>query len=259
MRSGTVAVVSLLCALVAGGSIGCGENTQSLYIVGNLVPDSTCEVRPSDVGPFRGSGALDLVVGGSYRVFPMVRNDMPSSLAMHEFEPMDGRLEAHNVFLKRATVSYSYDPNIILPSVESKTVPITGFVSNSGSLTAFEVEIIDEDMARRLAQKLQDRDSENPSPGGGMIVDIQVVGETADGTELTTNVLSFPLRVCKGCLLSFPPEADVQGDFSPEFDCNDLSASVGSEPCRLGQDEPVDCRLCKRGKPVAEQSQCDPL
>ncbi len=259
MRDRYLAVVSLLCALTTGWGAGCGDNTQSIYIMGNLVPDSTCAARASESGPFRDSGALDLVVGSGYRVYPMVRNAMPSSLEMHEFEEGDGRLEAHNVFLKKAEVSYSYDPNIILPSVESRTVPVTGFVSANGGLTAVEVEVIDLDMARRLAQKLQDRDTENPSPGGGMVVDITIVAETAAGKELRTNVLSFPIRICKGCLLSFPPEADIVGDFSPEYDCNDLSASVGVEPCIIGQDESVDCRLCKRGKPVAEQSQCDPL
>jgi hypothetical protein len=186
---------------------------------------------------------------------------MPSSLEAAGFQPGDGRLESHQVFLEQARVTFSYDNAIYLPTVDSRSLPVSGFVSPGGGLTVTPVEIIDASMAARLGQKLPMRDVDNPFPGAGLIAKVELRGKTADGTEVSTNELQFPITICRGCLLQFPAEADDTSDFSPGLDCNDVSKDVSSRPCRLGQDEPVDCRLCKRAKPQSEadQAQCDPM
>ncbi len=259
-RSATLSsVVAWAISLPLLLTAGCVENNQTIFIRGNIKPDSQCEIRANAEGPFLMSGTLDLVTGGSYQLFPMVQNSMPSSLVAGGYGVGEGRLESHNVFLKEAKLTYTYDGNIAVRSVTSRTVPIYAFVTQSEGLAVVQVEAVDSSLAAAMAQRLPERDVDNPMPSGDLLVDVQMTGETSDGTEVTTNVLSYRIRVCKGCLLEFPPEADVQSEASPALDCNDLSAEPDETPCFAGQDEPVDCRLCKRSKPLSERIQCEPI
>lgn len=255
-------IPSLTGLLVASSALfvigGCADNNQSLYIIANLVPDNSCVVSPNEQGPFLASGTLDLVVGVTYHLYPLVRNDMPSMAEMKSFSESDGRLEAHNVFLKEASLHYSYGNAIRLQETE-KTVPISGTVFVNG-LAAVPVEVIDLDMGNKLYGKptLHTRSEVDPYPTSGLVVDVTIKGEMADGTEIQSNVFSYPIRVCRGCLLSFPPEADDQTN--TELDCDNTSSqSIGDMPCHPGQDEVVDCRLCKRLTGQMIEGDCDPM
>ncbi len=249
----SVGIIAALASMV----LGCADNNESLYIMGNAVPDSACRLVANENMDRRGSGSLDIVMGTKYIMHALIKNDMPSSLKMNSFTEKDGRMEAHHIFLKKATITYTYDPRIILPGLDTREVLTSGFVSAAGGLAVVDIEIISPDMAQRFATKLPSRDTDNPEPRATMTVDVQVIGETGDGTEVKSNVFTYPITICRGCLLMFPTEADNPN--SPNFDCDLLSGSLDDEPCNIGQDDPVDCRLCKRRTPMSERKQCDPL
>jgi len=66
-------------------------------------------------------------------------------------------------------------------------------------------------------------------------------GQTLGGQSVESNESQFPVNVCNGCLVYFPPAADDPA--RPGVDC----AAAGEDvpvPCVFGQDEAIDCRLC---------------
>ena len=75
---------------------------------------------------------------------------------------------------------------------------------------------------------------------------------TPEGEDVRSNTLSFELSVCEGCLIDFPAEAlelSTDGALCAAGD----GASVMA-PCRLGQDERVDCRLCADSEPACQRA-----
>jgi hypothetical protein len=57
-----------------------------------------------------------------------------------------------------------------------------------------------------------------------------------------TDEFQFPVDVCNGCLIQF---TDAPGSPSPNCLENASAATISdSVPCQIGQDIPIDCRLC---------------
>ena len=85
----------------------------------------------------------------------------------------------------------------------------------------------------------------------------KVFGRTLGGMSVETGEWQFPLNVCYGCLISFPSEA-INTTLAVKPNC-DLPAATGTAiaaPCAVGQDDVVDCRVCKQFFPNA--AICEP-
>ncbi len=111
-------------------------------------------------------------------------------------------------------------------------------------------------LASVIADKLPVRDAANPSPMATMLAQITVTGSTLDGSVITSGPFDYPLDMCKGCLLFFPIEAKL-GEGNPN--CRNEANPPDERPCRLGQDDPVDCRICREVKPIALRNECEPF
>jgi hypothetical protein len=72
-------------------------------------------------------------------------------------------------------------------------------------------------------------------------VAVRVFGETLGGQEIESSELLFPIAVCNGCLISFPTTA-----IDPTSNACNRGIPPEEKPCKPGQDEPVDCRLCQQ-------------
>ena len=77
-------------------------------------------------------------------------------------------------------------------------------------------------------------------------VEIKVKGVTLDGTELESNPLRFPLDICTGCLISFPPESLTEVDGQAVCQVGDRESEGDLCLATLGRDgNPVPCDLCQ--------------
>lgn len=74
-----------------------------------------------------------------------------------------------------------------------------------------------------------------------LIVRLLAFGHTLGTGPVETPTFDFPVNVCCGCLVNFPTDADTPDMVYPGPDCNNGTASTA---CNVGQDAPVDCRLC---------------
>ena len=111
-------------------------------------------------------------------------------------------------------------------------------------------------LANVISEKLPVRDAANPAPVVTLLTKTTLTGITLDGSTVTSGAFDYPVDMCKGCLLFFPIEAKL-GEGNPN--CRNEDNPPQERPCRLGQDDPVDCRICREVKPIALRNECEPF
>jgi len=137
------------------------------------------------------------------------------------------------------------------------TVPGSGFVDPaSGSDPSFGVistVLLGADLGSSLQTSLQ----QNRSLVRHFTAVARVFGRTLGGMSVESGEWRFPINVCYGCSVVFPPDA-IDPKVNPVPNC-DLAATTGTtvaHPCIVGQDDAVDCRVCKEKYPVG--ALCEP-
>jgi hypothetical protein len=75
---------------------------------------------------------------------------------------------------------------------------------------------------------------------------VKFYGETVSGNDVVSNVFNFPISLCRGCGIVYPPEANTAESGVPN--CSNLdgvsdSSAFAGNRCNLGQDLDTDCRL----------------
>jgi hypothetical protein len=102
-----------------------------------------------------------------------------------------------------------------------------------------------------------------------VLVNVKFSGVTTSGSTVESNDFTFPLDICAGCLLVTAP-----GTLFPDDDnsltCDPAKIPQDNEnidvdntvdtPCIIGQDDAVDCRLCRTlaGNDQDADALCDP-
>ena len=79
------------------------------------------------------------------------------------------------------------------------------------------------------------------------MAEVKVFGQTVGGLEVESSALRYVIRVCKGCLVDFPPAA-----LSATGQCNRQQDQNPQLPCQFGQDYVVDCRTCAASNPYCQ-------
>lgn len=249
----------------ATGLGGCVEQgvTTSLVVVGNKAINAACEADTNETGMFITRGVLDLVMAENYTVRALLKNQMQSNMSINrrQADGSDLRVPTNNITLDRAVVSYQVltMPQDPVGDFGNYEVRASGVVSASDGTTVVEIPVLSPGegfVAEGLSEALGTREPDNPFPKGELLVNVTFHGFTLDGSPITSNTFSFPLEVCKGCLLQFPQEAAVEGNpncrnTANPADCDSL--------CEVGQDVDVDCRCCRQQKAIAERNDCEPL
>jgi len=212
---------------------GCAENDTMLYIQGVMaLSPGDCTATADSNSTLLLGGVLDTYFRADYRAALLVGNQLVSRGSRDQL-----RTESNRVVLRGAEVT-------LLDSEENKiasfTVPGTGFVdvgtSSDPGLGVLSTILIPAGVA--AADQLY-------------LVDVRVFGDTLGGTEIESATLRFPVSTCSRCLLSFPLEADDPAVSGYQCSAGD-SGNSQEIPCRLGQDEYVDCRLCAATDPSCQ-------
>jgi len=139
------------------------------------------------------------------------------------------------------------------------TVPGSGFIDPASGANASygvtETILLGSEFGAQLRAEILAA----PEPGliKHLTAVVKVFGRTLGGLNVDSGEWQFPLSVCFGCLIAFPREAD-DIHLANQPNC-DLAASTGTSiapPCVVGQDDTVDCRICKQFFPTA--ALCEP-
>lgn len=243
-----LALVGLLPAAVA-----CEAQDVSLQIVQmqSVIP-GTCKAS-TDIASGLPLGTVDLALAKTYVGHVLVRNKMADINNVQSFGPEDGRVATLDVTLREAIVEYSALGPITAELPNREVLPLAGTVT-LGAESVLDVPLLNSSAleAIRSAPEFLVTDSQGQVRAVRTEVTINTKlrfrGVTLDGREVETNSFTFPVRVCNGCMVSYPAEAMVPGvggvpqcvQPGPE---DEMGALVC--PAQAGSDGFfVDCRDC---------------
>ena len=246
----------LLVTWVCSGLFACVvEKPHVLFLHGNARLDlqlNLCVLSaPSLDLKTMNWGVLDLNLSQEYMMNTIVENKAIENNTIPGVNP----LQVNNNTVQITVVRFDYrvpDGDNGKPLVD---VPQTTVIRhlpdslNPLSLRILAFPSIDPNVADVLVNGPNSKDYwasqpvENQVPPVELLVDIQLEGILMDGSLVRSNLFTYPIYICKGCLL----------DDSPA-DCT--AAPTAEIPCLFGQDDTVDCRLCYNLK--GDLDLCDP-
>jgi len=242
-------LISVLVATgiaVAAASTACVANDGSIVVVGVLAPPilagttgGACLYTATLSGPFLPYGTVDVAFAEQYAPNILIGNQMVA-----RGDPGQSRVETDNVTLQGAIVRITDAGGAQLTSY---TVLGSGFVpAASGgtmSLGTFSTTLLDPATIDTVRQAL----GSTVGLSKRLISYMTVFGTTTGGQHIQSGEFGFPVNVCLGCLVSFPAGSNDPAQ-QPQPNCLGGSSSGGTvvtTPCVMGQDQPIDCRLCQ--------------
>lgn len=227
-------LIGSLIALGAFGLVlgpGCADNRSSIFIQGAmLIPQETCAVKADTSVELLFRGVYDVAFAGTvapeYNAALLVGNQL-----VRRGNSTTLRTETSRVSFYEAEISLANSAGDPIPN-GNFVVPVTGFADAAAGTEpgfgAVALTLIDATSAQAI------------TAGQEVVANIILRGETLGNVDVETDVWSFPITVCNGCLVSFPPEADDPA--KPGLDCD--IRDEAPVYCRMGQDAFVDCRAC---------------
>jgi hypothetical protein len=220
-----------LSAVLCGGgltTLACEENESMLFIVGVLaLEDNDCKLSADGGATLRTGGVLDLSLRGSYTAGLLVGSQLTQRGNRDQL-----RTETARLSLRGAEVALENASGGLL--AEYTTIG-TGFVDAAGG-TEPGYGWIAVDLIPAGA----------PLGTGLVVARVRVFGQTLGGDEIESNEYSFPIQVCRGCLVSYPAEAADMSQGPGVYRCAVRSEESTSEEqvCLVGQDLGIPCTRC---------------
>jgi hypothetical protein len=221
--------LGMACAAIAGfGASACSDNDTSLYVAGVLVAEApACEVTADPGAKRLFHGTLDVAFRSKYEGIVLVANQLAPRGDKSQL-----RAETSGLQIRGSEVELTTAQGRVL---DRFSVNGGGFVSANRSETPgyglAEVTMIPPSIGESLV-------------GTTVVAHIRVWGETLGGIEITSGDFTFPIDVCRGCLVEYPLDAVVPDLQEGGLICNGPSEGVTSSQCIRGQDAAIDCRTC---------------
>lgn len=242
----------LVAAILAVGApallSACAEDTPEIFIVANQVFSDDCEppLPGSSASVYRNRGVLDLFVTDSYVMIPRVESTLVGSdevsFGAAGGEGLNGASwEANHILLRRAVVRFDAPDALGVPLPRELEIELSGAISPGQSAT-IEMQAITPSLGTTLANSRLLREART-----SLTIDLRVkfFGVTSAGREVDSNEFIYPVELCYGCLMNFPPEA-IDEEHAVQPNCrniDELAEDASETLCLTGQDEPVDCRI----------------
>jgi hypothetical protein len=238
------------------GSQSCREHQSSaMFIHFNMAftqASTACTVtKPSLDTIFLPWGILDLDLSNSYTMMPVIENRLPSSLLLGN--PNSLSTENNLISITGAYLTYRVADDLTVeladgsqaliserPELNDRFTQLPGAL-NPTALKAWDLVAIPSTVGNVLnnATGLHEKYST-----AEILVDIKFEGTLIDGSVIYSNVFTYPIWLCRGCLT-----------YNPGVNCAIIDENV-TGPCRFGQDEGVDCRVCSQI--TGDVERCDP-
>lgn len=241
-----MAASSVLLALVAG----CTDDNPGFFVRGVLGPPQAaaggaCVYTADPASVMIGGGVLDVAFLSSYTPSILVGNQMISRA-----DPTVPRVDTSRIIVQGVVVNLT---DLAGKEIKAFTALGSGLVDggqgNTPGYGIVTASLINPDAANALRASVPVRGTK------GVLAKFKVFGRTVGGIDVETAEYQLPISVCNGCLVTFPADSV---DVALQAQTGKTNCSAPAEgnatgaPCVLGQDQPVDCRLCQ-GNPA-----CDP-
>lgn len=228
------------CALVVAALAGCSSS--ALVIEANQRPSpGSCELSQTRTGDEIDSGTFNLALGdrSTYVLTPLIRNPSSLSFAVERAHvtlqwEVDGALEPLSV---TSEVGVRYDSwDLELDACASDACPVV----RASSTASFEVPALPRVVTQYLGSGMDDAVAVGRVPPEYRLISTIVLEGTQGGVLARSEPFDFEIRLCLGCLVTFPEGTDSPGIAGP--DC--CGGAPPTPTCQAGQDDPIDCRAC---------------
>jgi len=237
----------------------CVEDSPAMFIVQNNALGENCEITNTSSGVIQGAGVMDLTVARTYQMNLFVENLMAESGSNSLGASAGGPYEGNRVTFSNAIVSIIGPSNGLRTQLpQNQEIPISGTLEPGGGAVV-QLHAIGSTLGQQLASEIQFRGTVVP-----LRVQVQFTGLTTSGSEVESNVFNYPLDVCRGCLLEFPPESVSDEDPIPNCLAVPEDSSDLPSACAAGQDIGLDCRVWRNilestgASPAEVDAQCEP-
>ncbi len=246
MKSWTKRIVG---AALMSGVLGllvsaCADNESSVFIRQVLQPTTgTCTYGADPSSMAYTEGTLDLAFRSEYTAGLLVGSQLVERGSSQQIRTETSRLRIEGSEVRIETTDGSV--------LKEYTVPTSGFVDPASGTTPGWGVVSSVLIDSATGDALRSSPSLVAAPGQRsttimrVVSVVKVFGTTLGGQKETSGEFRFPISVCYGCLVSFPP--DAADSTLPLPNCMATGSTTGtsvSEPCYLGQDSAVDCRTC---------------
>jgi hypothetical protein len=218
--------------LVLAGGVGCTEQETGLYIQGNVARVApACTARADGNAAVHGTGTLDVALKLDYEASLLVGSQLTP-----RGDKANLRTETMITTITGAEVQLLTDTG----ELETEfTVPASGVISPDASgdpgFGIIQATLVPASTGVELAASITSRGEIRTR-----VAQVKVFGETIGGLDVESADLVYVIRICKGCLVDFPPAV-----VSETGVCEMGTDQNPDVPCALGQDDLVDCRLCR--------------
>ncbi len=236
-------------ALVAGP--GCADSESMLFIrqaQALVAGKCTVDNSPSSISLLEGQ--LDVAFQTQYVASLLVGNQLVARGNASQLRTETARIQVQGSIVRAEDSSGA----VVWGPV---TVPGTGFVDPASGADASFGVISTVLLGSELGSGLQTQLQASRNVVRHFTSVAKVFGRTLGGMAIESGEWRFPINVCYGCSVIFPPEA-TDPKVMPIPNC-DLAATTGTSvahPCIVGQDDAIDCRVCKEKYPVG--ALCEP-
>jgi hypothetical protein len=233
-------------AAVSALTIACAHNDQTLFIQGVMPPPATqtggvCSYTTSQTSAFLFSGTYDVGLGASYPLVMQLGNQMLPRSTGVAADPIHA--ESSRISLQGADITITHPDGSAVQRADGSNASFetlgSAFVDvGSGGtpgLGILGVTGIDQGTTKALCTQLTD-----PGQRIDLVLNVKVFGKTLGGTDVESQNFTFPVSVCKGCLVDRSDGCAVSA--TPV-------ATTGAKPCSPGADVPITCGSCVGSSP----------
>lgn len=234
---------------LAAGLGGCGGEVMIEQVQRPAVSAGVCSVPTDPAQPHVDEGVFDVALRDAYAANLLLQSTLSSTarLAGVVVEIHEGSPEGPLV-------------GVPFTVYQSATVPADDGVPGRRAAT---FELVPRQIAMALRAAVCVIDPSRPatpacpvprytSADRRLVIALKAFGETSGGSDFEARPFVFPVRVCCGCLVTFPTEARAPDAVHRSPNCNQGMAPPTPAVCALGQDLPVDCRLCSVTNPFCQ-------
>jgi hypothetical protein len=221
-------------------AIGCTEERTSFFIEANVKIDPPeCIARAEGSVTRLLGGALDVGLTLEYEATLLVGSQLAP-----RGDKTNLRSETMITTITGAEVHLYTETGAPDPETPEFTVPATGVILPSGSADpgygVVVATLIPENAGLGLAEEITSWRERKTR-----VAVVSVFGTTIGGLDIESADFTYVISVCEGCLVDFPIDAVSTTDRS----CLGQATDSQVEPCRFGQDQVVDCRICALENP----------
>jgi hypothetical protein len=235
------------------GGTGCADSESMLFVrqvQARVASGATgCTVDSSPSSLFIPEGILDLAFRTEYTAPLLVGNQLVARGNSSQL-----RTETSRVEMEGAVVRLEDGRNTVWGPF---TVPGAGFIDPAtGSTPSYGLTstiLVGSSFGNSLVAELRQSLAVRRYTSV-----VKILGKTLGGTAVESGEWRFPLTICYACLVTFPPEASDPKLSRPNCELPAGTGTTVAAPCALGQDDAVDCRVCKLSVRPQDLNLCQP-